>query len=143
MADVAAVKDKVQRLLADEFGTIQVTKDGAFTLRSGSARLFVFVDSAFNDRHVIILANSLVNSDVPRSPELFEYVATNNNYIFGKLSASPQDDGTVDIYFGQSILGDSLDPEELHSLVYAVGGTIDDIDDEIQSRFGGTRFHED
>ena len=45
--------------------------------------------------------------------------------------------------FSQRLLGDYLDEEELTHTVVAIAGTADILDDELQAKFGGKRFHED
>lgn len=141
MADVAATKERVQRMLTQTLGTVQVDQDGDFTFRHGSARVFIRVMAAFGD-HTVVRAFAYTNLEVPPSPELFHFVATNNAYVFGHLTAVERDEG-VTVVFGQTILGDSLDPDELMTSVAAVASSADDVDDKIQQRFGGKRFHED
>ncbi len=80
---------------------------------------------------------------VTPTPELFEYIATNaDNWMFGHLSAF-RDEGTITIFMTHTLLGDYLDPEELRSAAFGIGFSANDLDDELQSRFGGTRSHED
>lgn len=141
MADIEATRQRVQRMLADLFGRIEVDNEGDFTLRHGSARVFIRVTEGFGD-HTLVDVRSFTNMRVPPSPELFRYIATENHYVFGALRALEGDDGVL-VIFRQTLLGDTLDPEELRTAVIAVAGTADDVDDEIQSRFGGDRFHED
>ena len=42
--------------------------------------------------------------------------------------------------FSHTLLGDYLDPEELRSAIGAVATTGNDLDDEVQDRFGGERW---
>ena len=141
MADVAATKERVQRMLTQTLGTVQVDKDGDFTFRHGSARVFIRVTEAFGD-HTVVRITAYTNFGVPPSPELFHFVATSNAFVFGQMTAVERDEG-VTVIFGQTILGDSLDPDELMTSVAAVASSADHLDDEIQQRFGGERFHED
>jgi hypothetical protein len=141
MGDVAATRDRVQRMLADLFGRIEVDRDGDFTFRHGSTRVFISVGEAFGE-HTVVNVRAITNLRVPASPELFHYVATDNHYTLGALRAHEGDEGVL-ISFRQTILGDTLDPDELQTAVLAVAFTADDVDDQIQQRFGGARFHED
>jgi len=142
MADVTATKDKVQRILTDEFGPVQVDRDSHYTLRHGSARVFIAVRELGDDRTVVQVFCP-TNRGITPSPELFHFVATNNSYMFGSLSAIERDDGTIEIFFGHTLLGDTLDPEELTMAVAMIAGTADDLDTEIMNRFGGSTFHDD
>lgn len=141
MADIEVTRQRVQRMLADLFGSIEVDRDGDFTFRHGSTRVFISITDEFRG-HTLVNVRAITNLRVPPSPELFRYIATENNYIFGALRGHEGDEGVL-VTFRQTLLGDTLDPEELRTAVIAVAGTADDVDDEVQSRFGGDRFHED
>jgi hypothetical protein len=141
MADVKATWDRVRQMLARMFDGIEVDRDGDFTFRNGSARVFVSVEEAFRE-HTVVNVRAITNMQVPPSPDLFRYIATNNQYTFGALRAVETDDGVM-VSFRHTILGDTLDPEELMTAFATVAVTADDVDDEIQQRFGGARFHED
>ena len=141
MADVGATRERVQRMLTQMVGPVQVDSEGDFSLRQGSARVFVRVTPAFED-HTVVRVFAYTNQQVPASPELFHFVATTHSFVFGNLLAVEFEDG-VTVIFAQTILGDTLDPDELFTAVVAVAMTADEIDDVIQERFGGNRFHED
>lgn len=139
---VAEVKEKVQRSLVREFGTISVDADGDYWVTAGSARVYVSVKE-WNERTVVeVFAQT--NFGLTPSPELYEWVAKHSNsYRFGHVSLVELDDGTARIDFCHRLLGDFLDPDELTVAVGAVGFTADEIDDEIKDRFGGRRFHDE
>jgi len=138
------LRDRVQRYLTDAFGTVQVGQGGTFSLQAGSARVFVSCrEWPDNDRRLVHLAAPVLQG-CTASPELFEHIATRaDDYLFGHLSADREQDGTINVWFTHTLLGDYLDPEELEYAVGGVGGTADQLDDELKARFGGRRFHED
>ncbi len=138
---LAVVKDKVQRYLTDLLGSVQVDRDGDFSLRQGSARVFVRVAPLGEDR-TFVAVWAETNLEVPPSPELYKFIATGNRYSFGCLRCR-EADGKVSVIFGHSLLGDFLDPDELKMTVVVVAQTADEIDDEIMTKFGGRKFHED
>jgi len=138
---VEAVREKVRRYLTDEFGTVQIDRDGDFTFRWGSARIFIRVSELGSDKTVVAIW-APTNNDIPATPELFHYVATSNAYTFGSMMATEKGD-MVNIAFKHSLLGDTLDPDELILAAVLVAGTADTIDTEVQQRFGGRVFHED
>jgi hypothetical protein len=140
-ARIEAVREKVQRYLTDQFGTVQIDRDGDFTFRWGSARIFIRVGELGDDKTVVAIW-APTNNDVPPTPELFHYIATNNAYTFGSLMAVERGD-KVNVAFKHSLLGDTLDPDELVLAAVLLAGTADQIDTEIQQRFGGRIFHED
>lgn len=133
-------KDKVQRLLTDLLNNVQIDKEGRFHFRHGSSQIFVRVREWQDGTVVDVIAPT--NFNVPASPELFRYVATNvDAYVFGRLAANEHDKG-VNVVFSHTLLGDTLDPDELKWAVFAVAGTADTIDDEIRAKFGGEIFHD-
>ena len=138
---LAVVKDKVQRYLTDLLGSVQVDRDGDFSLRQGSARVFVRV-APLGEERTFVAVWAETNLEVPPSPELYKFIATGNRYSFGCLRCR-EADGKVSVIFGHSLLGDFLDPDELKMTVVVVAHTADAIDDEIVTKFGGRKFHED
>ena len=138
---VAVVKEKVQRYLLEVLNTVSVDRDGDFTFREGSARLFISVQPV-GDSSASVRIVAPVVSEAPSSPELFKYIATDGSYRFGHLTCQEKD-GKVSILFVHSLLGDFLDPDELKLAVFLMARTADEIDDEIVKRFGGRKFHED
>ncbi len=98
----------------------------------------------FTEDETLVQAFAQVVTEVPPSDDLFRYIAIEGGrYTFGQLSAKERDDGTLTVIFAHSLLGNYLDPQELEAAVGAVLWTANELDDEIRSRFGGKRFHED
>jgi hypothetical protein len=139
-ANLAAMRQQVQRILARQVGSIQVTADEEFSFAYESTRVFVRVDP-FGESGTSVSVYAVTNVDLPPSPELFRYVATEgSSWIFGHLGAGESEDGTVTTTFRQTLLGEYLDPQELRAAVIAVATTADDLDDQIKERFGGKRM---
>lgn len=144
MANLAVVTSKVQSILAANF-TTELDEDG-FTIRYESARMFIEVqqnpDNA--DGPVFIRFVCPILFEVEPSPAVFEHIALHaDDYRFGHLSASKNEDGSLLIFLNYQILGDFLDEEELTTAVTYVLSGANDLDDELQQKFGGRRFHED
>jgi len=139
--DIAAVRDKVQRYLLEVLNTVEVDRDGDFTFRQGSARIFISVHLFGEDKTTVKIVAPIVH-DIPASPEAYKYVATEGSYKFGHLSCSEKD-GKIAIYFVHTLLGEFLDPEELKMATFLLARSADEVDDEIVGKFGGKRFHED
>lgn len=139
---VLVLKDKVQRYLTDLVGSVQIDRDGDFTARQGSSRIFIRCVEWGEDKTIVTLMVPLL-LDVQPSAELFRHVALHSNdWIFGHLYAVERD-GRAELHLGHKLLGDYLDPEELKSAVAGMALTADHIDDELKNQFGGNRFHED
>lgn len=137
---LAVVKDKVQRYLTDLLQNVQIDREGDFNFRHGSAHVFVRV-APIGDEHTFVAVWAHTNLEVPASPELYQYIATGNQFRFGYMKCR-EEDGKVSIVFAHHLLGDFLDPDELKTTVVLVAQTADQIDDEIMTKFGGRRFHE-
>jgi hypothetical protein len=80
---------------------------------------------------------------VPASPALYEWIAKEGGkYFFGHVLASEDSDdpGKLFVMMTHTLLGDYLDEEELAAAMWGVLGSADDLDDELQQRFGGKRL---
>jgi T3SS (YopN, CesT) and YbjN peptide-binding chaperone 1 len=105
-----------------------------FVLRQGSAAATVDVQ-AWGERS-IVRTWALVVTEVKPVPDLYEFLLRlNSEQQFGAFALDPDND----IIFAHTIIGDTLDMEELDSSVEAVARCADKYDDEIVARFGGLR----
>lgn len=139
MADVEATRTRVQRYLTDEFGPITIDGEGDFSVQHESTRAFARVLEWGENTVVSVFAPILF--DVQASPALYEYVALKgSDFIFGHIDLFQESDGTLALHFRNTLLGDFLDPDELVSTVVGVAVTANQLDDELQGRFGGKRL---
>jgi hypothetical protein len=147
MSQEAHIQDtitKVRSWLSDLLPSYEVgTLGNETSFRSGSARVFISVVPWGDDGSVVML-NSWVLLNVPRSPELFERLAfANQGHPFTSFYADENDDPKlVDIGCRASILGTFLDEAELKIAAVAMSADADRMDDELQAEFGGDKFHE-
>ena len=136
MATLLETKAKVQQYLTT-LGTVTIDSDGDFSLRHESARIFVSVGE-FGDDNTVVEIFALVLQEVPLTPALYEYVATQNTYRFGKLSVAKAQDGVSGrLMLGHSLLGNTLDQEELVAPVVMLANLANELDDELQSTVRG------
>jgi hypothetical protein len=139
--NLLVLKDKVQRILTSEFNRVELDKDGGFTLRHESARMFIRCWEG--DQKTFVRLTCPIVFDVQPSAELFEHVAkTGGHYIFGNVFVGEASDGSVTLLMQHTLLGDYLDDQELIQAVIAMLGSANEIDDELAARFGGRVFHE-
>lgn len=139
-ANALQTKEKVRRLLTEKLGSVQVDQDGDFTFPFGTTRIFIRV-LGDGDRSFVRLTMPLL-MDADPSPELFKYVATEGSYRMGHLAVFEKD-GRANVFFNHVLLGDYLDAEELHLAIGAMVNSGDELDNELQTSFGGRKFHED
>ena len=95
-------------------------------------------------QHTILQFTAVVLTDVPRqgNERMFEYFSEMNNELhFGRLSWEEQETpGMGNIILTHSLLGDYMDLEELQTSLMVLAYTADDLDEELQTRFGGKRW---
>jgi hypothetical protein len=141
-ANVELVRNKVQKYLTS-IGPVSIDSDGDYSLRAGSARVFVRVQAHPNGESTIVRVFTQAVSGVRLSPELYEFVATNTSTVFGTLSVFKNEDGTGMLVMRETLLGDFIDEEELKYAVLGIAFSTDEIDQELAERFGGRTFHDE
>lgn len=139
--DIAATRARVQQYLTQNFGNVNIDANGNYSLRNGSTRIFVSIRSHDDDNWTWVSLQIPVLLQIEEDPAVFEYIALHSDdYIFGHLGASRTEDGLM-IMYSHSLLGDYLDEEELGRAVAGMLYVADQLDDELERQFGGTRFH--
>ena len=134
------VTAKVQRILTQEFGRVSVDSSGAFLVEEGSAT--AFIQCVDLEGMVVVELCAYVLVDVPLTSELFRYAALEAGHVFGHMSVLDDERSDLGILtFSHTLLGDFLDKEELLVALEWVLGTADEVDDELQARFGGEIFN--
>ena len=147
VGDRQQVISRVEEILTNHFDNVEYASDG-FTLRKGSARGFVEVYSPAENGHreppTFVRITVPLLQQIPETPELHRHIAFSaGDHRFGTLALVPDHEHGTCVFFKHTLLGDFLDDDELG---YALGGMLedaDDLDDELQRKFGGVRFHED
>lgn len=142
-ADVDAVRARVQAILT-EYGPVQIDSDGDFSFAMGSTRVFIRALPHPNGEVTVLRLFAPILINVPRSPELYEFVVRKADHmIFGHLTLADGDtDDTGTLLVTHKLLGDYLDSDELMYAAIGVVGTADQVDEDLQARFGGKRFEE-
>lgn len=137
--NVDQVKAKVQAILTEK-GPVSLDGDGDYSIPMGSTRVFVRVLAHPNNEATLVSVFAPVLSGVPLTPEFYEYVALNaDSLYFGHLSLDTNDSGGF-LMVTHILLGDYLDADELLYAVFGVASAADELDDDLQARFGGKRF---
>jgi hypothetical protein len=141
MPDVTETRSKVQRMLTNLYGRVEIDRDEDFVVRQGSAVTFIRVREGFGDGTLIDVKCPLL-TDVPLTPELYKWVATEGQeYKLGGVWINPDENKKTGwVYFRYAITGDDVDESELANAVgvVAVGGDV--LDNELRDKFGGELF---
>ena len=130
--------EKTRGYLHTLFGEVNVkVMDDTFVLQEGST--FVYVRAfPIGEKKSGVEVFAYVAVDVEVTEQLMRYLLTYNLRLilggFG-LARGEGDKGTV--LLTHTILGDSMDREELYGSVSAIARVADDLDDQIVTAFGG------
>jgi hypothetical protein len=143
MPTVEQVKNKVLRMMAKNYN-ITMADDGDVILRHESAALTVSVSEWYPDeegRNTVVQVSAPILWEVKRTAALYEWVATTGqSYLFGRTACNTGADASLtNVAFEHNILGDNLDEPELVATVTALISTANNLDDELQKKFGGKR----
>lgn len=141
MASLERTRAAVEASLR-QHGEVTLHSDGQISVRHGSAEIFVDVDDLGQD-HTWITMRSPLLTGVPRSPALLEYVATNaSSRGYGTLSLIPEDDPSLTtVVLSCGLLATGFDDDELEVALTHMARGADELDDQIESLFGGRRLH--
>lgn len=130
--------EKVKTWLKEIFGECLLERESSpgFAIRSGSSLMQIFI-RAWGEDDATISCLSVVVSGAEITPELTRHLLLQNSkYRFGAFSIDSDDD----ILFDHTIIGSSCSKLELKMIALAMMNTVDEVDDEIVSRWGGQRY---
>ena len=156
MALIEDVKQKVFQYTKEIFSNAELDSDGDVTFEYESTKIWIdvikmsYTDSTKNREFVakhdlpttLVRLRAVIVADVPRSPGLFQWVATDSRKGLGSINVILDDEGTCDLFFMHTLAGDTLDPGELKHAAFIVAVVANQLDDEVQKKFGGKRWPE-
>ena len=142
MTTKADVEAKVQRILARNFNTT-LREDGFAIKRGSSVTLVRVLDDPIPNADKtedlwMVRITALILFDVDLTEELARDLACRNHY-FGNLYYRENDRAIV---LGQTLVGNTIDEDELELTTYLMSRAGDDWDDELQSLYGGRKVLE-
>lgn len=138
--DLRALREKVQRFLIDQYGSVSIDRDDDFFVKRGSAVVYIRVFT-WGDTSCLVKVWSILTTDVPLTPDVYRWAAVDGQaYYFGHARVVEGENGLGRIQFEHVLLGDVLDADELNATVHGVASSGDELDDELVARFGGNRF---
>ena len=136
MATVDDTQRRIQKMLHEWLGKVEIDGDGDFVFHMESTACFGRVVD-WGDGDLLFNAWAPVLLDVPLTNELYKFVAT-ESYDVGNLMLEESDSGNTGLLkFQYRILANDLDESELKMAVGVVASTADNLDDKLQKRFGG------
>ncbi|HKA19685.1 MAG TPA: hypothetical protein VKN18_15450 [Blastocatellia bacterium] len=132
------VYEKTRDYLHSLFGEINVkVMDDTFVLQEGST--FVYVRTfPIGDKKSGVEVFAYVVVDVEVTEQLMRYLLTYNlRLILGAFGLARSEGAKGTVLLTHTILGDSMDREELYASVSAIARVADNLDDQIVAAFGG------
>ena len=132
------VYEKMREYLFTLFGEVNVTPmEDALVLQEGSTFVYVRV-AAIGERQAGVEIFSYVVVEVDVTEALMRYLLTYNLKLFlGGFGLVIDDNGKGTVVLTHTVLGDTMDKEQLYTGVTAVARVADDLDDKIVHMFGG------
>lgn len=132
-----AVYEKMVGWMKEMFGEQALVRPDApiVTMRVGSALVHVHALSWGDDDATVVTLAYVVTGAEPTADLMRFLLQKNHAMRFGAFSL----DEDCDIIFEHTIVGSTLQKEELKASVFAVAGVADDYDDQIVARYGGQR----
>lgn len=133
------VRTTVAEYLA-EFGELTREPDGRMSLPAGSSRVFIQVGTHPNGNSTVIDIFAPVLLNAPASAELYQMIATNDSFVYGRLVAVQAGEENVSVVMNHRLHGDSVNKD---ALLYAVGGiavSANETAGVLQEKFGGETF---
>jgi len=130
--------EKTRDYLHTLFGEVNVkSMDDTLVLQEGST--FVYVRTfPIGDNKSGVEVFAYVVVDVEVTEQLMRYLLTYNlRLMLGGFGLARGEGDTGTVMPTHTILGDSMDREELYGSVSAIARVADDLDDQIVTAFGG------
>lgn len=136
------LREKVRSIMTAQFGAVTIGPDGTILFGHEAAFGYIQTEPWMQD-HSLVQITCSVADEVPISPELFEWAATEGqSFHFGHVlvlrDEEPAD--TASIIVRHSLLGDALDADELLYAIFGVFGAGNTLSSEVPARFGGKSF---
>lgn len=144
MADLAAVKNNVRKMLATKFGTVSENEAGDFFINNESSTAFVSIDDWEHDGENVgrITVYSLVAMGVKElSKDLAVELVTELSRPFGSWLAVKRDDGSYNIVFKTDLIASTVDAAELINAVILVAIIANEEDDKLVRKYGGEVYN--
>lgn len=124
-------------LLAEYADAVQVGR--TWSVARGTAQ--AFVDAVDGDGRVFVTVRIPLASDVPATPDLFEFVALRaDDFLFGHLSCERTPRETAAVFLSHTLLGDFLQRGEVLICLESMLSVADTWDELLVKRFGGRPF---
>lgn len=140
----ADVRTRVRAVLEDRLkieGLDELPSGYAFRLVSSQLGVLAHEHAP---GQVFVRLQGWVASEVPITPELCRYIAIHGgDWLYGHLNVLPREDGTGTVLLRHEFAAQHMTDDQLEEAVRKLGGTLEQLDDQITAEFGGHKRYED
>lgn len=143
MSQLQKTRDRVQNILTDKLGSVQIDRDGNIKLEYESTMISVTMTEEKQWTYVSFTSPIAIGSDTRKASEIYEWCNRMNIILdFGAVVHSLDPDRPENNYtvIKHTLLGNFLDPDELMSSLFAIIHAANDVDELFVSEFGGKRY---
>jgi len=133
---------KVKQVLDAALPGMEWVEDGPgnWGNRMGSTMVRVVVDTETLPEFPMVGVVAFVLLEARNDDALFRYLLTDVTYPMNQWEVEPGDKkGTANVYLVRRLIIADLDPSELEFAIRSTALIADELDDELQKRFGGQR----
>ena len=138
----SAINTKVENLLKVALPDVEFVKEGPgdWGARNESVLVRVIANAQdFPDKPFVEVV-AFVLFDVKDDINIYKYLMTDGSYIFNKWEVLPgESNGTINLFLTSRVLIEDLDPSELGFAIMSTALIANEIDEELQKKFGGKR----
>lgn len=143
--NLVKLKEKTERYLKDVVDRFEVVMD-SYRVRYGSTVVSIEPELWNEEEDSTILrmiAVVLTGVKKTGNQAMFEDLSRlNDTYRFGKFYWTPTEDNEDEgiIFVEQQMLGEFVDFEEFKQVLISLAYAADEVDDELQTKYGGDRW---
>jgi hypothetical protein len=137
-----ALNTKVANLLREALPDVNFVEEGPGNWGSRNESVFVrvFVNSIDYPDKPFVDVSAFVLLGVKDDINIYKYLMTETSYLFNKWEIeNGEESGTINIFLTARVLIEDLNASELGFAVLSTAIIADEIDEELQRKFGGKR----
>lgn len=134
---VDSARERVERFLRERYGEFEDDPHWGYHGPFGSARVFCTVGHYLETSTAITVASPVLTGVESSDGLALDVHEVALRSPLGRFALSAE---YGELWFEHAVLGDDLDPDELHSAIEVVAITADGEDDRLKEAYGGRRY---
>jgi hypothetical protein len=138
----SALNTKVGNLLRQALPDVSFVEEGpgSWGARNESVLIRVLVNTEDVPEQPFVNVVAFVLLNVKDDIKIYKYLMTEKSFIFNKWEVEEgEDKGSINLFLTARLLIDDLDASELGFAIMSTAVIADEVDEEIQKKFGGKR----